>query len=81
MKENQFSASPADSSCVKGITMFREGGKTFGQAWKTSEGEWKREKEVVGKVWKEVQGREMPRFGKVEKEARFGTPGKGRRYY
>jgi large subunit ribosomal protein L35 len=76
MIENNFSTSPSDANSVKGIFMFREGGKGFGQnvGYKRTSKEWKEEERVVDGVWKEVWGRERAVYEKSPKEERFGYP-------
>lgn len=41
---------------VKGIHMFREGGKGFGREFRDISEEYKREVEAVGKIYTEVLG-------------------------
>jgi hypothetical protein len=76
MVQNNFSSNPSDASSVKGIFMFRQGGKGFGQkvGYKKTSQEWKDEEKVVDGVWKEVWGRERPVYVKAPKEERFGYP-------
>ena len=76
MMENNFATSPSDASSVKGVFMFREGGKVFGQkvGYKKTSSEWKEEEKVVNGIWREVWGRDRAVYEKAPKEERFGYP-------
>ncbi|KAJ9101182.1 hypothetical protein QFC21_003401 [Naganishia friedmannii] len=73
LSENGF-GDPADA--VRGLHMFREGGKGFGRDLRDIADEHKTEVEAVRKIYSEVLGGSMPTYVKVPKDVRYGKPTK-----
>ncbi|KAJ9110650.1 hypothetical protein QFC19_001479 [Naganishia cerealis] len=71
LAENGF-AQPEHA--IRGIHMFREGGKGFGRDLRDIGDEYKNEVDVVRKIYAEVLGGSMPTYVKVPKDVRYGKP-------